>query len=54
MLPNKIIFLNKLPINHNGKIDRKSLPIPTFGNNDDFIEPTTQVQKNYQIYGNQF
>ena len=45
MLPNKIIFLNKLPINHNGKIDRKSLPIPTFGNNDDFIEPTTQVQK---------
>lgn len=45
MLPNKIIHLPKLPINNNGKINRKLLPIPELNSNEDFVSATTKTQK---------
>ncbi len=45
MLPNKLIKLEKLPINNNGKIDRKALPIPSLNSENKFLPPTTKTQK---------
>jgi hypothetical protein len=32
MVPSKFMVLDKLPVNANGKVDRKVLPSPNFSN----------------------
>ena len=47
MIPNFIIILENMPINLNGKIDKKSLPLPTFSNsNTRIIKPRNDIDKN--------
>jgi hypothetical protein len=50
MIPSIFIVLQKLPLNANGKIDRKQLPEPTFGslsvstNEDQYMEPKNTLE----------
>lgn len=45
MVPKRVIQLDKLPKTMSGKIDKKSLPIPTVISNHDYVEPTTDREK---------
>lgn len=48
MLPGAVVFLEKLPLNANGKIDRAALPLPAQERpdlEDEFVEPRTQTEK---------
>lgn len=45
MIPNKIIYLSKLPITRNGKVDRKNLPKINFEDyTPHFVQPETPVE----------
>jgi amino acid adenylation domain-containing protein len=46
MVPNALIFLDRIPLTANGKIDRHALPIPDlkFSSIDTFTLPTTSTQ----------
>ncbi|CAF3644204.1 unnamed protein product, partial [Adineta steineri] len=51
MIPSIFIILEKLPLNPNGKIDRKLLPSPTFSsiqltNNIDLLTPSNEIEVN--------
>ncbi len=48
MVPSRIIHIEKLPININGKLDKKLLPIPDSfkkSSRKEFIEPRTDLEK---------
>lgn len=45
MVPKKIIVLESFPLNSNGKIDRKNLPIPSDNKDNVIKEPVTDLQK---------
>jgi len=48
MIPSVFMVLDKLPLNANGKVDRKSLPAPTrsgMGFGKTFVEPATATEK---------
>ena len=45
MLPSAYVHLNALPININGKIDRKALPIPTLTTESLYIAPATSTEQ---------
>lgn len=48
MIPTIFVSLEKLPVNHSGKIDRTALPIPTASNtlrDAATVEPTTPTEK---------
>ncbi|UJR06586.1 hypothetical protein I4U23_010870 [Adineta vaga] len=52
MIPSRFIILDKLPLNPNGKIDRKRLPSPDslvlsstkLNNTNDLVEPTNKIE----------
>jgi hypothetical protein len=50
MIPSIFILLDKLPLNANGKIDRRQLPEPIFGsssvstNKDEYMEPKNALE----------
>lgn len=55
MLPTWFIYLEKLPFNTNGKLDRDSLPQPTFKNFDEYVAPRTTIEQTLcEIYGEIF
>lgn len=47
MLPNFWVFMDKFPLNSNGKIDKRSLPEPDFGSlkQENIVEPETENEK---------
>lgn len=48
MIPQKFMFLEKLPLNSNGKIDRQSLPEPVWDRTEpgnEFISPRTDLER---------
>jgi amino acid adenylation domain-containing protein len=44
MIPNSFIFLDAMPINPNGKIDRKALPSPEQYDQDDYEPPVNELE----------
>ncbi|CAF4342835.1 unnamed protein product, partial [Adineta steineri] len=54
MIPSFFIILDKLPLNQNGKVDRKQLPSPTFTDlssnqlkhNNELLHPTNDIEVN--------
>ncbi|MBM7689801.1 hypothetical protein BCR24_12790 [Enterococcus ureilyticus] len=45
MVPNYFIFLEKLPITANGKLDEKQLPEPKITKGKAFLNPTTETEE---------
>ncbi|WP_426575526.1 amino acid adenylation domain-containing protein (plasmid) [Xenorhabdus stockiae] len=39
MLPASFIFMESIPLTLNGKVDRRALPKPVFGNKDNYVVP---------------
>lgn len=45
MIPIRFIWMDKMPVTTNGKLDRKALPTIDFKKTEDFESPTSEVEK---------
>ncbi len=45
MVPSHYMYLDKLPLNTNGKIDKKALPKPEIEAGDDYVAPANEVEE---------
>lgn len=48
MIPSYYVQLEKMPLNHNGKIDRKALPKPNTNIEEKYVEPENEVEEKLQ------
>jgi amino acid adenylation domain-containing protein len=44
MIPSYFIMINKIPLNRNGKLDRKALPLPGITLGDNYAAPRNQME----------
>ena len=53
MVPQYFIFMEKIPLTPNGKVDRRALPAPEMKPGEDFIAPRNEVEeKLVEIWSN--
>ncbi|WP_018690923.1 non-ribosomal peptide synthetase [Algicola sagamiensis] len=45
MLPASFNFMDRMPMNASGKIDRQALPIPTFASTEAFVAPRNELEE---------
>ncbi|CAM1358023.1 amino acid adenylation domain-containing protein [Tenacibaculum xiamenense] len=45
MIPRIWVQLDEIPLTSNGKLDKKNLPKPAFGLNENYVAPTTQLEE---------